>query len=342
MEKVRFAIIGVGGFGKRHASAVCCSHDAELVFICDIRQSVAMQNADTYNCTYYTDYREMLRDGGFDCVIVATGDQMHAEISVAALEAGYHMLCEKPLALTYEDCLSIVRAAKKSGKLCAVGQSIRKAQAVILAREMIMAGKIGEVFSAELEYSHNYERLLPEWRRDREKLRHPIIGGGCHVIDTLRWVLGEDPTEVISLANHKALPKWPVDDCTIALIKMPSGTIGKITCSIGIQRNYTCAATFCGTEGTIEVNLRDDFIKYHKKSENYDEDFRFDTEHISIADTETHNVELEIEEMCRAIRLGGTICCDAIEGAKTVAVGLAAVESARLGGLSVKPCYDFD
>lgn len=342
MEKVRFAVVGVGGFGTRHASTIRCSRDAELVCVCDLRQSLAMQKADAFDCTYYTDYKEMFRDGGFDCVVVATGDQAHAEVSVAALEAGYHVLCEKPLALTREDCLAIIRAAKKSGKICAVGQSIRKASGFIVARDMIMSGKIGEVFSAELEYSHNYARLLPEWRRDKQKLRHPIIGGGCHVIDTLRWVLGEDPTEVIALANHKALPEWPVDDCTIALVKMPSGAIGKITCSIGIQRGYTCAATFCGTLGTLEVSAIADHVTYYKQGADYERDYIFDKELIPVEGMGTHKVELELAEMCRAIRYGEKIGCDVIEGAKTVAVGLAAVESARLGGAPIKPNYDFD
>ena len=342
MEKVKFAVVGVGGFGKRHASTICCNPDAELVCICDIRQSVAMQRADTYNCTYYTDYKEMLRDGGFDCVIVATGDQAHAEISVAALEAGYHVLCEKPLSLTREECLEVVRAARKSGKICAVGQSIRKAQAFITAREMIKEGKAGEIFSAELEYSHNYSRLKPEWRRDKVKLRYPIIGGGCHVIDTLRWTLGEDPVEVIALSNHMVLTDWPVDDCTIALLKMPSGAIAKITCSIGIQRRYTCSATFCGTDGTIEADAKADCLLYHRKSATFDEDRTFEEIKIPIEDTETHKVEHEIAEMCRAVRFGEAVSCDALEGAKTVAVGLAIVESARLGGLPVKPNYDFD
>lgn len=342
MEKVKFAVVGVGGFGTRHAETICCHPDAELVCVCDIRQSVAMQKADKYNCIYYTDYKEMLRDGGFDCVVVATGDQAHAEISIAAISAGYHVLCEKPLALNHDDCRDIVRAAKRSDKIFAVGQSIRKAKNFVVARDMIREGKIGEVFSAELEYSHNYARLKPEWRRDKEKLRHPIIGGGCHVIDTLRWTLGEDPLEVIALANHKALVDWPVDDCTIAIMKMPSGAIAKVTCSIGIQRKYTCSATFCGTEGTIEANSIADNLIYHKKSKSYDEDFKFDEMEISVGDSETHKVDLEISEMCRAIRLGESISCDALEGAKTVAVGLAAVESARLGGLPVKPNYDFD
>lgn len=342
MKRVKFAIVGVGGFGARHASTICCLPEAELVCVCDIKQSLAMQRADAYNCTYYTDYKEMLSDGGFDCVVVATGDQMHAEIAVAALEAGYHVLCEKPLALTHEDCLAVVSAARKSGKICAVGQSIRKSQGISVARDMIRRGDIGEVFSAELEYSHNYARLKPEWRKDKEKLRYPIIGGGCHVIDTLRWVLDEDPEEVIALSNHKSLVDWPVDDCTIALLKMPSGAIAKITCSIGIHRNYTCTATFCGTDGTIEANPRAEFILRHKKNENYEENFIFDVEKIPIDDVETHKVELEIEEICRAIKYGESISCDALEGAKTVAVGLAAVESARLGGVAVRPNYDFD
>ncbi len=341
MEKLRFAVIGVGGFGRRHASAIRCSHLAELVYVCDSAQSVAMSRADLFGCAYYVDYKEMLRDGGFDCVVVATNDQTHAEISVAALEAGYHVLCEKPLALTREDCVAVIDAVRRTGKCFAVGQAMRKNSCFKMAKKLLNDGCLGEIFNVETEYSHNYSFLKPEWRRDPLKLRYPIIGAGCHAIDILRWTMGEDPTEVVAISNHMALKDWPVDDCIVALVKLPSGAIGRVTCSIGIQRKYTMSATYSGTAGTLEVNARSDMMLLHTPKDDVEESHSYNETIIPIEDESSHKVEDELEEFCRAVLYGEPIDCDALEGAKTVAVGLAAVESARLGGLPVKPNYDF-
>ena len=341
MKKVRFAVIGVGGFGRRHASAIKCSKRGELVAVCDVIQSRAMNWADTFGCTYYTDYKEMLEDGGFDAVTIAVQDQAHAEIAVAAMEAGYHVFCEKPLALNREDCKRIVEAQRKTGRCFSCGQSLRKAECFGSAREMIKSGELGEIFQAELEYSHNYSHLKPEWRRDPVNLRYPIIGGGCHAIDILRWTMGEDPTEVIAISNHIALKDWPVDDCTVALMKMPSGAIARVTNSIGIQRKYVMSAIYSGTKATLECMSKTNGMMLHKPKADFDISHEFDELYIPISFYEGHNVECEIEELCSAILDGTPISCDALEGAKTVAVGLAAVESARLGGLPVKPDYNF-
>ena len=87
----------------------------------------------------------MIKDGGFDCVILGTPDQVHMEHSIAALEAGYHVICEKPLALTMEECEKIVEATKKSDKKFMTGQVCRKAPSFIKAKELVESGEIGEL-----------------------------------------------------------------------------------------------------------------------------------------------------------------------------------------------------
>ena len=336
MNKVRFAVIGVGGFGRAHCEAICSTPEAELVAVCDVRVEVAMQRADMFGCTYYTDYRELLSDGGFDCVTIAVQDQVHAEIAVNALSAGYHVVCEKPLAMTLEECEQILGAVKSSGKLFMTGHSQRKNNVFRAVKKLIDDGEIGRVYHFETEYSHNYEHLKPVWRRDPVRLRYPMVGGGCHAVDIVRWIMGE-PEEVIAVSNHIALPSWPVDDCTIALLKMKNGAVGKITCSIGIKKKYSMNTTFCGTEGTIDCSPREDTIVCHKEilhSEGYP---TYEEHEIEFDDIGGHNVAAEIKEMCRAILYGEPIDCTAIEGANSVAVALAIVESAKLGGKAVKP-----
>ena len=210
---------------------------------------------------YYLDFYEMIKDGGFDCVILGTPDQVHMDHSVAALEAGYHVICEKPLALTMEECEKIVEATRKSDRKFMTGQVCRKAPAFIKAKQLVEEGKIGELTFIESEYAHDYSYMNEaHWRLDPVRLRHGVIGGGCHCIDLLRWIAG-DPTEVYAHANHKCLTEWPVNDSTIAIYKFPSNVMGKVFASIGCRRNYTMRSVFYGTKGTIIVNNTDPYLE---------------------------------------------------------------------------------
>lgn len=280
----------------------------------------------------------MLRDGGFDCLIVCTPDQFHAEECVKALRAGYHVLCEKPLTMTRRECEEIVAAAKTSEKQFMVGQVCRKTPSFIKIKQMVEAGEIGELFYVESEYAHDYS-LQPrgEWRRDPKYLRHGIVGGGIHAMDLLRWIAG-DPVEVFAYSNHKSLTDWPVDDTTVSVLKYPNNVIGKVFCSIGCRRPYTMRTVLYGTKGTIIADNKTPEIILHNELE-YREGHmpRYTTKKIPV-ELNDHNMPAEIKDMCDII-LGKTQNrIDAVEGANSVVVCLAAVESSATG-MPVKPNY---
>ena len=134
---VRFAVVG-GGMGRSHIKGIESIPEARLTAFCDIKEDLAKSVAEEHGLDkYYTDYYEMLRDGGFDCIVLCTPDQLHREQCVAALEMGYHVLCEKPLALNMEDCRAIADAAKASKGKFMVGQICRKTPGFIKAKELI-------------------------------------------------------------------------------------------------------------------------------------------------------------------------------------------------------------
>lgn len=330
--KVRFAVIGTAGIGGVHIKGINLVERAALAAVCDIDPVAAKKSADDNGLDkYYTDYKEMLRDGGFDCVIIATPDQCHLEQATASIEAGYHVLCEKPLAMTMDECRAIVEASRKSDKLFMVGQVCRKTPGFLLAKKLVDEGEIGELFFVESEYAHDYEFLARgEWRKDPVRLRYPVVGGGCHAMDLLRWIAG-DPTEVTAYSNHKMLPDWPVDDCTIAILKYPNNVIGKVLTSIGCKRPYTMRTVLYGSKGTIITDNTSTELTLYKPT--YDEK----TGKHSFSDTRlpinvnNHNVAGEIDEMVDAVLGIRPVETDAIEGANTVAVCLAAVRSSEEG-----------
>ena len=132
-EVVRFAVVGTKSIGRNHIEGIHKTKEAVLTAVCDIREDVAKKTAEKNGLDhYFTDFDEMLAAGGFDCVVICTPDQCHTEQAVKALEAGYHVLCEKPLAMKLEECQQIVDAAKKSDKYFMVGQVCRYTPAFLL------------------------------------------------------------------------------------------------------------------------------------------------------------------------------------------------------------------
>jgi len=338
-NKVRFAVVGIGGLGRSHMIGINNNKDvAEIYAVCDNNEEILNRVGDEFGVERrYLDFYEMIKDGGFDCVLLSTPDCIHREHAVAALEAGYHVLCEKPLAQTVEDCEAMVAAAKKTGKKFMTGQVCRKAPGFIKAKELVDSGAIGELFYVESEYAHDYQFLGKAWRWDPVNLRYSIIGGGCHAIDLLRWIAG-DPEKVMALANRKVLKDWPVDDCTIAIMQFPNNVVGKIFCGIGVKRDYTMRTCLYGTKGTIICDNKNPSIKLYRHAITDNGEHIYPDKDIPV-DIAHHNVSAEIKDMCDAILNDTELECDVIEGANTVAVGIAAVESAAQGGMPVAPRY---
>ncbi len=322
-EKFNFAVVGASPMGELHIQSVI-SNGMNLYAVCDSAPERAENAKNKYSpVRAVTDYKELVDDENIDGVVICVPDQYHREMVNAFLKAGKHVLCEKPLALTLEECEDMMKTAKEAGKILTVGQVCRVAPGFVKVKELIDSGAIGELTFVESEYAHNYgvARGYNDWRVTPE--RHGIIGGGCHAIDLLRWIAG-DPYEVYAKANHKVLTDWPVDDTTIAVFQFPNNVIGKVFCSIGCRRNYTMRSVFYGTTGTIIADNTSDFITL------FNGDDYTTPQRIEVA-VSNHNVEQELKELIAAIKSDGKAPVTAYDGASTVAVCVAAVESTKTG-----------
>ena len=147
MEKkvLNVGVIGLG-MGKAHAEGVTKTEGACLYAVCDINKARADEVAKELSVAHvFTDYRDMIADPAIDAVIIASPDQDHRQMILDSLNAGKHILCEKPLALTREDCGAIVEAVKKSDKKFMVGQICRYTPGFKQAKEIIESGAIGEL-----------------------------------------------------------------------------------------------------------------------------------------------------------------------------------------------------
>ena len=332
-----------------HMNGVIRHPQAELVAICDVDIEKMNKVGDEKNITRrYSDYKELLAQPDIDAVIIVTPDALHKEMAIAALEAGKHVLCEKPLALTREDCAAIAEAVKRSDRKFMVGQICRYTPAFKAAKEIIDRGEIGELMFVESEYAHDYEKILKpgNWRWD--PLRNGVVGGGCHAVDLLRWIVGSDPEEVQAYSNHKIFdPALPYDDTTIAIMKFPNNVIGKVFVSVACKREYTMRSIFYGTEGTIVCDNKSNYFQLFRTKINGSSDpvlhpTKKNSEiavkvPVAIAN---HNAAAEFEDFAKIILEDKEVVTTVYEGAKTVAACFAIVDSANTGDVVV-PDYNF-
>ena len=337
MEKIRLAIVGTGSIAFTHMYGLQRIDEAELVAICDIHT----EQMDAFRKTFpmpdedcYTDLAELLKRDDIDAVIICASDKAHHDITVRSLRAGKHVLCEKPMALDVDECRDMIKTAEETGKKLMIGQVCRKAPGFIKAKELVDAGAIGEIFFVESEYAHDYCELpgIDNWRKVPE--RHPIIGGGCHAVDLLRWIAG-DPYEVFAYANHKMLPGWPINDTVVSVLKFPGDVIGKVFTSIGCKRNYTMRTVIYGSEGTIITDNTSDTISlFRNKVAGELETFGTPNQVIETkipVEIASHNMAEEIRDFCNCLIKDIPADPDGKQGFKTVAVCDAIVRSARDG-----------
>lgn len=334
-KKIVAANIGMK-FGMCHVEGAM-SFGAEIAALCDSNEENLRFAGERYNIPEekrITDYREIMKNSEINAVTVAVPDQMHKEISCELLRAGKNVLCEKPLALTREDLVEIIKAEDESGCKFMVGQICRFTPSFIKAKEIIDSGILGELYFVESEYAHDYMKLCDTWRAD--PLRHGVIGGGCHAVDLLRWLAG-DPVEVFAYGTHRLLPQVSYDDATVAIMKFSDNLMGKVFVSTGCKRDYTMRTCIYGTKGTLICdNTSPAMTLFTVDSEGV---VKEEPEIIEI-EVNNHNAAKEFEVFADAILNDKKVLTDAREGAKTVEVCLSIVESAK-SGKPVSPDYNF-
>ena len=242
---LRLGIIGCGGIANgKHMPAEKRNPRAEMVAFCDIipeRAQKAKEEYGTEDSAVYTDYKELLKDETIDAVLVLTHNKEHCRITVDALNAGKHVLCEKPMATTYEEAVKMIEAAKKNNKVLTIGYQNRWRPDSMYMKQMAKDGEFGEVYYAEAIAIRR--RAVPTWGVfiDEEKQGGgPLIDIGTHALDlTLHMMDNYEPAYCVGKTFHKlnkntetgnAWGDWDVDrftaeDSAFGFIVMKNGAV---------------------------------------------------------------------------------------------------------------------
>ncbi|MEH7334999.1 Gfo/Idh/MocA family oxidoreductase [Neobacillus drentensis] len=238
MEKLRVGVIGCGSIAQhRHLPEYKANKNVELVAVCDINEERAKEVAEKFGAFAYTSYEELLHSGLVDAVSVCTPNYLHAPISIAALEAGIHVLCEKPMATSKQEAEAMIVAANKSGKKLMIAHNQRFVPSHQKARQLIASGEVGKIYSFRTAFGHGGpEGWSVEgkdgWFFQKEKAFVGAMGDlGVHKTDLLRYVLGEEIVEVGSFVETSAKGFADVDDNAVCVLKTESGIIGTLAAS---------------------------------------------------------------------------------------------------------------
>lgn len=218
---------------------------------------------------YYTDWRELIKDDRVQLFDNGGPNDMHAEPSIAAAQAGKHILCEKPLARTAKEAASMLEAATKAGVKHMVAFNYRYVPAIRQAYELIRSGKLGDIYHFRAVYLQEWilDPSFPKiWRLDKSRAGSGALGDlGAHIIDLARFLIGE-PRRVSAMAKTfikdrplpggTAMGKVDVDDAFVSLFEFENGALGTLEASrfCAGRKNYQ-ALEINGSNGTLAFNL---------------------------------------------------------------------------------------
>lgn len=247
-KTLRIGIIGCGAIanGLHVPDYVDCA-EAELVAFCDIIKSKAQSLADKFapGAKIYTDYKQLLKSGEVDAVSVCTPNYLHGPITIAACQAGLHVLVEKPMATSIAEAKKMIAAAKKAGVLLMVDQSQRKFAAHVKAKEVLDSGIMGKILHVTAMFGHaGPENWSPtgKWFFKKKEARFGAMADlGVHKADLIRHLTGKEVVSVTAKYGTLEKKKTDVEDNFVSTLQFSDGTLGTLAASWtvkGCEANY--------------------------------------------------------------------------------------------------------
>jgi predicted dehydrogenase len=275
MNKIRAGIIGCGFIGNnKHLTAMTQYDEIEPVAFCDIIIERAEESAKKYGAAdalVTADYREVMARPDIDVIHVCTPNSSHAEISIAALQAGKHVMCEKPMAKTAAEAKAMLDAANASGKLLTVGYQNRFREDSLFMKKLCAEGELGEVYFAKAFATRR--RGVPVWGvfMDKEKQGGgPLIDLATHALDLTLWMMDNyEPDTVLGSTFDKIArigssanimgpwdpAKFEVEDAAFGLVRMKNGATIMLESSWALNMivSNEAMAMLCGTKAGADM-----------------------------------------------------------------------------------------
>ncbi|TXK81883.1 Gfo/Idh/MocA family protein [Paenibacillus sp. N3.4] len=334
MSKVKVAVVGCGSISKhRHIPEYATNPNVELVAFVDPILERAEHYAQAHGGKAYSSYTEMLLQEKVDAVSVCTPNFLHAEVAIAALNAGAHVLVEKPMATTAEEAQAMNEAAKKNGVYLMVGHNQRLMPPHVKAKEILDQGRLGKVLTFRTSFGHpgpegwSVDGRESWFFRQSEAIMGAMGDLGVHKSDLIRWLLNDEVAQVGAFIDTLHKEGTDVDDNATCILRMKKGAVGSLVASWTYYKGGDNSTVLWCENGVIKIDtdpkdqviveLRDGTIERYQVG--------------AVATNEKQTKSGIIDEFIDSITKGQEPRISGEEGLRSLNVILAAFESQATG-----------
>lgn len=262
-EKLRIGVLGCGPISQAaHIESCRKGRNVELYALCDAAEDLLARVSEIHQPKFsYTSYEEMLENDEIDAVIVGVSDHFHVKAAIQALQAGKHVLVEKPLGVTIEECLELEKVVKESGLILQVGNMKRFDEGLSAARDFVK-NEMGEILALKAWYGDNFQRytvtdnvmpiietsersLKPHHDSKADKKQYYMLAHGSHLVDTARFFGGN----IISIQAHHTerfgAHNW------MATVEFENGSYGQLDLAVGVVMDWNEGFQIYGQFGSV-------------------------------------------------------------------------------------------
>ena len=334
-NKVSIGVIGCGAVARFHAVSILAADNASLAGFADVRAESAEAFAKEYGGKSYSSVEEMLASSDVDAVCICTPSGFHVNSALAALEAGKHILVEKPLAVTVEDCDRVISLAKEKGLTAGVISQFRFTETVQFVRNLVKEGKLGKIVTVELLMKYNRSQEYYDsssWRGTWALDGGSMMNQGIHGVDSLLYLLG--PAK--SVAGHMGTMNHNIEaeDTSVATVQMECGALAVIQSTTAAYKGEPRHIAIIGTNGSVvitEDRIKRCDVEGVEPPAFINEKEQKSKGHQNPMDISCDGHKFQVHDFADAILTGREIAVPLEESRRAVALIQGVYESARTG-----------
>lgn len=325
MKNLNFAIIGCGRIAQRHAEHI--SNFGKLTAVCDIEFGKAEKLGEEYTAKSYKSIDDLLsNEKEVDVVSICSPNGLHAEHSIKALNAGFHVLCEKPMAINVHDCGQMIQTAEKNNKRLFVIKQNRFNPPVAAVKNAIEEGKFGKIYSVQLScfWNRNEDYYANSWKGSKDIDGGTLFTQFSHFIDLLYWLIGDVKRANAFVNNYHHQGIIEFEDTGVISLEFYNSAIGTINYTVNSYgSNMEGSLTIFGEKGTVKIGGQYLNELEYQKFEN----FKFENLPVgNKANNYGHyqgsmsNHDEVYKNVIDVLQNGGAISTNSFEGLKTVEI----------------------
>jgi len=261
MKKYNVGIIGYSWAAEAHIEAINKTSYARVTALCSSRKldsaDISAKHGGTIIC--YTDLAQMLADPKLHAVSICSYPADHAKQAVMAAKAGKHLIIEKPIALTWDECLAVEAAVQKAGVKSCVCFECRFSSQLITIKSVIDQDLLGKIHYGEVDYYHGIGPWYGQYRWNTKKgaAGSSLLSAGCHAMDALLLCMGsefETVSSYSSYSDNKDFAQYEYPTSSVSIVKFKNGAVGKVASIIDCLQPYYFHFHLVGSEGSLLDN----------------------------------------------------------------------------------------